>query len=389
MKVVKGTMALMISIVIMLSVPFNSRAAANYSSNTQSVMKAVWVSYIDLSMNTWDKSFSAFKNKFDKIVNNSKTRGFNTLIVQVRPFNDALYKSKFFPVSHILTGKQGAKIDYDPLEYMVKKIHQSGMSIHAWINPYRVRLNNQPKYLSGNNPYKKNKSIGVKWKNDVYLNPALKRTTNLIVKGVKEIVKNYDVDGVQFDDYFYPTTSAKFDKTQYTKYKNSVKNPKSLSKWRFSKINNMVKRVYNSIKEINPRVQFGISPQGYYDNNKYLYADVKTWCEKKGYIDYICPQLYWGIENKGSVTFDRAMIPWTKLKLHNGLKFYVGLAGYKAGSKKADKGAWRSKSNVLAREYRKALNKYNANGVSVFRYENTVSKRAKGEINNLTKEFNK
>ncbi len=354
-----------------------------YKANVPREMKGVWVSYIDLALGDGDRSYSAFKKKFDRIASVSKSKGYNTLIVQVRPFCDSLYYSDYFPNSHIISGRQGVIPGYDPLEYMVKKAHSVGMSIQAWINPYRIKEGGNPKTLSGLNPYIENTDIGVKWNNGIYLNPGLKESTNLIVKGVTEIVHKYNVDGIQFDDYFYPTTSKKFDEKQYTKYKNITKNPKSLSVWRKNNVNTMVKSVYSAIKKINPSVQMGISPQGYYSNNSTLYADVKTWCEKAGYVDYICPQIYWSMTNPNP-NFDSAMKDWTKLKFHSGLKFYVGLAGYKAGSKTADCGTWSKKSTILRIEYQRAKNVYKAKGMIFYRYGNLVSRQSSREVANLT-----
>jgi uncharacterized lipoprotein YddW (UPF0748 family) len=351
-----------------------------YEPLNYDVMKGMWISYIDFNLT--DRTFAGFKKRFDSIVNNCKSNGYNTLIVQVRPFNDALYYSDYFPYSHIISGEQGKDPNYDALEYMVTCAHSKGLSIHAWINPYRVSINSMPSKLSADNPYSLNSALGVKWGSGIYLNPAKKATEDLIVKGIVELMKNYNIDGIQFDDYFYPTTSKFFDSTQYEEYKNSTASPLTLSAWRKNNINSMVKRVYSTVKSINENVQFGISPQGNYDNNASLYADVKAWCTKKGYVDYICPQIYWSLTNP-TLKYENAIIKWKQLKFHSDLKFYVGLSGYKAGSKTEDNGTWKNKTTILRQEYLIAMNNYFANGVMVFRYNYLNSAQSKKEFQNL------
>lgn len=361
--------------------------ADEYEPLNYEVMKGIWVSYIDLEVTGNDYSYATFKRKFNSIVSKSKSQGYNTLIVQVRPFNDALYYSEYFPYSHVISGKQG-KSDFDALDYMIQKAHAEKMSIHAWINPYRVRLRSSNFTLSSDNPYMQKPSMGVQWDGGIYLNPADRDARALIVKGVAELVAEYDIDGIQFDDYFYPTTSKYFDMNSYNAYKSSAKSPKSLSKWRNSNVNKMVKEVHTTVKNLNEGVLFGISPQGNYNNNAQLYADVKTWCTKEGYIDYICPQVYWSLTNP-TLTFDNAMKRWMNLDFHDELKLYVGLAGYKAGSASEDFGTWGRSNTIMKQEFQKAMNDYFADGIMVFRYGNMSSRQSKAEYSNLSKAMKK
>ena len=197
-------------------------------------LRGVWITYMDLALEDGKRSEKDFTEKFRKMAENSKNSGFNTLIVQVRPFNDALYKSELFPTSHIIAGVQGEELNYDPLKIMCDICNETDLSIHAWVNPYRVSLNETPDMLSDDNPYIKNEELGVETNNGIYLNPALIEVRDLIVKGVCEIIENYDVDGIQFDDYFYPTTDESFDKEQYEEYCNTHTEPMSLQEWRMN-----------------------------------------------------------------------------------------------------------------------------------------------------------
>lgn len=349
-------------------------------------MRGVWVSYIELDMqNETDKSEASFREKFKNIAINSKNAGFNTLIVQVRPFCDALYDSKFFPYSHILSGKQGVNPGYDALEVMCEVCSQLDLDIHAWVNPYRISTDSTPQALSETNPYVIDNEIGEETKNGIFLNPANKMARNLIIDGVTEIVRNYDIDGIQFDDYFYPTQDSDFDDTEYADYVETVgeMNCMSIDNWRLANVNTLICDTYRAIHKISNDVDFGISPQGNIDNNAQIYADVKTWCICKGFVDYICPQLYYSLDNP-ALTFEDSLIAWSELDINKSVKLYVGLAGYKANSD-ADEGTWLYSNNILADEYKIAVNNEKVSGIMLYSYSALKDENASTEIANLTK----
>ncbi len=336
--------------------------------NTQpSEMRGMWVSYISLDMSGSDRSFESFKNKVDKIIADAKDFGINTLIFQVRPFSDALYKSEVYPASHILSGVQGESVDYDALEYMCTACHKSGLQIHAWINPYRVSTNTTPETLAKSNPFYTD-GVGFETESGRYLNPAKKATREIIKKGVEEIVINYDVDGIQFDDYFYPEDCGNFDKADYEEYRKAFPNTTEslwLDEWRKNNINILLSDVYLAIKKINPDVQFGISPQGNIENNESIYADIYSWCESAGYADYICPQMYYSIENP-ALSFEKSIKDWSEIDRHKNLRVYVGLGAYKAGSS-ADSGTWKNNSSELKNQL-ELLREYGYDGYMIYDY---------------------
>lgn len=349
-------------------------------------MRGVWVSYIELDMqNETDKSEASFREKFKNIAINSKNAGFNTLIVQVRPFCDALYDSKFFPYSHILSGKQGVNPGYDALEVMCEVCSQLDLDIHAWVNPYRISTDSTPQALSETNPYVIDNEIGEETENGIFLNPANKMARNLIIDGVTEIVRNYDIDGIQFDDYFYPTQDSDFDDTEYSEYVETVgeMNCMSIDNWRLANVNTLICDTYRAIHKISDDVEFGISPQGNIDNNAQIYADVKTWCICKGFVDYICPQLYYSLDNP-ALTFEDSLTAWSELDINKSVKLYVGLAGYKANSD-ADEGTWLYSNNILADEYKTAVNNEKVSGIMLYSYSTLKDENASTEIANLTK----
>lgn len=367
----------------------SSKATADTPESDEE-MRGVWVSYMELSMeNESSKTQKAFEDKFTEIAQKCCESGFNTIIVQVRPFCDALYKSSYFPWSHILTGTQGENPQYDALQIMCDICKENNLKIHAWINPYRVSSNETPKKLSDNNPYIKNSEIGIKTDNGIFLDPSNETAQQLVCDGVKEIAENYDVDGIQFDDYFYPTEDESFDKKQYEAYieKYGKKNSMNLDNWRMQNVNTLICKVYRTIKSVDSSVEFGISPQGNIGNNDGLYADVKSWCTCKGFADYICPQIYFSLENP-ALTFEDCLDSWTSLDFDENVKLYVGLGGYKAGNGEYDEKTWLLSDSILADEYDILRNNKSVRGFMLYSYNCLEDDTAKKEINNLINALN-
>lgn len=297
-------------------------------------VRSAWITYFELEkMTTGSNTEKDFEKAVKTAFKGLASKGFNTVTVQVRPCADAFYKSDYFPVSKYCFGVQGCELKYDPLAIMTSLAHDCGLRIEAWINPYRVSQSREIDELSDNN-------IAKEWYNDeskkrnvyiddkIYFNPASQEVKDLIINGVKEIVENYAVDAIHFDDYFYPTTKEEIDKADYDEYV-SGGGDMSLSDWRRENVSDMVKSVYSAIKEINSSVEFGISPQSKIsaDYNS-LYADVERWVTEEGFVDYICPQIYFGFYNEVQ-PFTRTVKEWADMV--KSCKLYVGLALYKAG----------------------------------------------------------
>ena len=362
-------------------------ATADTAENKE--MRGVWVSYIELSMeNETNKSENSFRKKFTDITKKCKNNGFNTLIVQVRPFSDALYKSDYYPASHILSGEQGKYPDYDALKIMSEICRANNMKIHAWVNPYRISSNNTPSQFSSNNPYKTNAEICKTTENGIFLDPSSYQTLELIINGIKEIAENYDIDGIQFDDYFYPTTDSAFDENEYNKYVESVgiENSMTLENWRKANVNMLICDTYKAIHNINKNIEFGISPQGNLNNNESLYAEVKAWCSCKGFIDYICPQIYFSLENP-ALSFKNCLESWSNLEYADGVKLYIGLAGYKAGTNEDD-GTWVNNNDILSQEYNIITENEKAEGIMLYSYQSLINDESSDEIANLKKALN-
>lgn len=335
--------------------------------------KAMWISYLEFE-NIDFSSEQSFVNDITKIFNNCKEMGLNTVIVQVRPFGDALYNSKIFPTSHIITGKQGDELKYDPLEKMVSIAHSNGLRIEAWVNPYRVKLSsNKPSNLADNNPAN-DESLVFEVNGGVYYNPALSKVQDLVVSGVEEIVKNYDVDGIHLDDYFYPTTDLSIDKPYYEMVNSNI----SQEDWRRENVNTLVKKIYSAIKKIDSTVTFGISPQGNNDNNYNMqYSDVNLWLKESGYVDYIMPQLYWGFNyltssGRTDYQFENLSKQWEAYPRADSVKLYIGLGAYRIGAGDGgsnDQSEWESGEN-LAKQVQMLNSIDGISGFALYRYDN-------------------
>lgn len=359
-------------------------------------IRAVWVPFMSLDMKDTDHSEQAFREKFDNIIAQAKECGLNTLVVHVRSHGDAMYPSEYYPWSHLLTGTQGQDPGYDPLQYMVEATHNAGMQFHAWINPLRIQVNGSPSVLSANNPYMvwrndedpSNDQWVLDYNEDKYYNPAIPKVRQQIIDGVKEIVSKYAVDAIHFDDYFYPTTDAAYDQASYNDYVAQFGEggkPLSLADWRTTNINTLISGVYSAIKAVNPQVQFGISPQGNISNDIGMGADVYSWGSTKGYVDYLCPQLYVNFEHP-LLPFNKLADDWRALVTNSEIKLYFGLGVYKVGSD-ADDGTWNSDGEILKKQVEYGRDK-GCDGFMLYSWDYLKAPQTEKEIANVIKILN-
>lgn len=371
----------------------NSYTALNYKKQ-----KGIWFSYLEYSSLLMNKTASEFRTNIGKCFDNVKSLDFNTVYVQARAFGDAYYDSELFPTGDRLNGTIGAKAAFDPLEIMIEEAHSRGLSVHAWINPMRLMTDSQIKSLSDSytvkkwyNDSSKNGTYIVKCNDRWYLNPAYDEVKQLISGGITEIAANYDIDGIQIDDYFYPTTDSSFDSAAYK----ASGTDKSLAKWRTDSVNSMVKAMCRAVHSANPTAVFGISPQGSVDNNvNDLYADVKAWCKSAEYCDYILPQIYYGFENP-ALPYGDTIALWSEMTSSGNVNLVIGLAGYKIGIVDnyagSGKNEWINNSDMLARQIALAEKLGNYGGVAIFRYgslfdpDPSAAKQVSKELENIKK----
>ena len=364
------------------AVPSASPASQTGEAEEETLV-GVWVPYF--SLDTAEHTQEAFEENYRQIAQTAQEKGINALFVHVRPFSDALYPSAYYPWSHILTGVQGQDPGYDPLQFMIDTAHQLGMEFHAWINPLRVKTAETPAALADNNPYvtlgEEYPQYFMEWEGGVYFNPAYPYVRTLIAQGAAEIVENYPVDGIHFDDYFYPAEDPALDSAAYESYTQGVEEPLALAEWREANINAMVSQVYESIKAVKEDVVFGISPQGNIQNDQAMGADVETWAAVPGYVDYLAPQLYYSFANE-ALPYQQALEQWTALPQHPELSLYVGLALYKAGSD-ADEGTWLGRDNILALQAEEAL-QAGCRGVILYSSDYLQAEQTAAELENAT-----
>ena len=262
----------------------------------------------------------------------------------------------------------GDSCDYDPLEYMIEKSHQAGLEFHAWINPYRISAVSTD--IPSNSPcadWIGDTSKIVEVDGGLFMNPGSREVRSLIIDGVQELAQNYNIDGVHMDDYFYAFSNSDFDSTGYNEYVKSLKGkkPLTLEKWRCANVNVLVSGLHATVKQIDPDMLFGISPQANTENDISMGADVYTWCSQKGYVDYIAPQVYFSSENP-ICPYESCVDKWHSMITSPNVDYYVGLALYKIGTDE-DNGAWQN-PDIFSYQRDYALS-HGANGYILYSYD--------------------
>lgn len=293
-------------------------------------------------------SKSELEDELEEIVKNAYNLGINSIFFQVRPACDALYNSELFPASRYVSSVEGETVDgFDSLRYLLDYAKKYNIDVHAWINPYRVTMNEKElesladtSFASLHPEYTVSYADG-----KTYLNPGIPEVRKFVVDGVREIVERYpDISGIHFDDYFYPypVGDAEFDdEEQFLLYSDG----KSLDDWRRENVNLLVKETYDAVKEINPECDFGVSVFGIWANKgsdtpiegsetKGLEAYFSTYCDalswaNDGYVDYIAPQIYWSFDTTVA-PFDDLARWWNANLDGTGVDLYIGHAAYKS-----------------------------------------------------------
>lgn len=337
--------------------------------------RAVWVSYLEFAEMDFS-SESAFRADAAALMDNCLSLGLNTVIAQVRPFGDALYRSSLFPWSHLCTGVQGQDPGFDPLDVLLTEAHARGLSLEAWVNPYRLRSSaSMPPVLAESSLLNTHPEWICTVNEGAYLNPAIPEAADYVVQGVAELVQNYAVDGIHFDDYFYPTTDPSIDAAQF-----AASGETDLTAWRRANVTRLVKAAHDAVKAADPTLRFGVSPQGNPDNDRNeQYTDLSVWLTASGadaVVDYLCPQIYWGYGytlSSGSTrfAFENITAEWLALPRAESTALYFGLGAYRVGvgdgGANADSVSQWCTGSALARQVAD-LRSAGAGGWALYRY---------------------
>ena len=363
-----------------------SQPAATPQAEPAEEIRAMWISYKEWE--TMDfSSEAAFTEQAAQLMANSAELGMNRVLVQVRPFADAIYPSELFPWSDLCTGTQGQDPGYDPLAILVEQAHSAGLAIEAWVNPYRVRLNaSYPAgELAADNPAITHPEWAKEVNGGIYLDPANPDVQAYIADGVQEILDNYAVDGIHFDDYFYPTTEESFDEAEYAASGTDL----SLADWRRENVNSLVSLVYRTVKESSPTAVFGISPQGNPDNNyNGQYSDVGLWMSTPGYLDYVMPQIYWGFgytlkSGSDRFAFENIVAEWAAMPRADSVALCAGLGAYRigdgdGGSNENSTSQWQTGCNLASQV--EGLRGAGLDGYALYRYASLFGNAAWSDL---------
>lgn len=328
--------------------------------------RAVWISYLEWQQVDFS-SAETFSAQADAMLDNIRSLGATVVLAQVRPFGDALYPSDSFPFSHLCTGTQGQDPGFDPLALLVEAAHDRGLELEAWVNPYRLQAGGVPA-LCEDSPAVQHPDWVKDTDTGLYLDPANPDVRQYIADGVEELCRNYAIDGIHFDDYFYPTTSATFDAAEYAAANTEL----SREEWRRQNVNGLVSLCHSVTQDYG--VRFGVAPladvQLCYSGQ---YSDAALWLAQGGYVDYLMPQLYWGLdyEQNGDTANSLASLAaqWAALPRADGVELYIGLGAYRIGAgdgSTADTGEWQT-GHALADQL-DALEELGIRGVGLYRY---------------------
>ncbi|WP_302412457.1 glycoside hydrolase family 10 protein [uncultured Gemmiger sp.] len=326
--------------------------------------RAVWVSYLE-----WQQvDFSTpetFSGDIAVILDNIRNLGATVVLAQVRPFGDALYPSSYYPFSHLCTGQQGRDPGYDPLALLVQAAHDRGLALEAWVNPYRIQAGLTPA-LCGASPAKLHPDWVKYTDTGAYLDPANTAVRQYIADAVGELCANYDVDGIHFDDYFYPTTDPAFDAADYAASGTAL----TQDDWRRENVNALVELCHATARRYG--VRFGVAPVGDPEQNYALqYSDAARWL-RQGTVDYLMPQLYWGQEyvKDGDTSHSLARLAgaWAALPRAAGVRLYAGLGAYRIGAGDgSDAGSEWVSGHALADQLN-LLDRLGVQGAGLYRY---------------------
>ncbi|EMN5247306.1 MULTISPECIES: glycoside hydrolase family 10 protein [Enterobacter] len=370
------------------------------------VSRLDWPPVASVNGRSADQRIAMQKQALIAKLDNLKQLGINTVFFQVKPDSTALWSSKILPWSDMLTGNIGEYPGYDPLQFMLDEAHKRGMKVHAWFNPYRVSTNTKPSTIAALNrtAYQTPSSVYVQHPEWVrisgdrfVLDPGIPEVRDWITKVVTEVVANYPVDGVQFDDYFYAESpgSALNDAQSWRQYGQGFA---SKADWRRHNTQQLIVQVSRAIKQTKPNVEFGVSPAGVWRNRSFdpagsdtrgaaaydeSYADTRQWVQQ-GLLDYIAPQIYWPF-SRDAARYDVLTRWWADVVKPTHTRLYIGIAFYKVGEPSKKEPDWTVQGGVPELKKQLDLNDSlpNVNGTILFREDYLNQPQTQQAVNYL------
>jgi uncharacterized lipoprotein YddW (UPF0748 family) len=349
--VTKKMALMLLALVVLSSVDVYAR------DSEQQEFRGVWIATV-FNINWPVRGASAEDQKahFIRLLDEAVAMRMNAVVVQIRPTADAFYRSELNPWSEWLTGTQGQDPGYDPLAFMIEESHNRGLEFHAWFNPFRVSMSTNPREWAPNSVMTLHPDRVREYNGQLWLDPGIPSVRQMVIDSIMEVVENYDIDAVHFDDYFYPYpapgTSGFPDNWAYEQFGNGM----DRADWRRSNINEFIENLSIAIRESDRDVQFGVSPFGVWRSRRYdpegsigtargsfdtLYADTRLWV-REGWIDYVVPQLYWDF-NFAPAPYEGLLNFWIETVRENpDVNLYIGLAAYRVGTG----GAWDDVSEI-------------------------------------------
>lgn len=309
-------------------------------------LRAAWIATVENIDWPAKGAFDAEKQRADyiRILDELEAVGMNAIVMQIKPTADAFYPSEYAPWSKWLTGEQGKDPGYDPLAFMIEEARKRNMEFHAWFNPYRASMEPDINSLIPEHPLRQHEDWLLTYGGRLIMDPGIPETQQYIIDSIMEVVRNYDIDAVHFDDYFYPYPVAGVnfpDDASYSKYGNGM----NRDDWRRHNVDTLIENLSKAIKAEKPYVQFGISPFGIWKNQSSdpagsdtrgtesynaLYADTRKWVQEE-WIDYIAPQIYWYF-NYGPAAYEILIDWWSKQVEGKNVHLYIGQGAYRIGA---------------------------------------------------------
>ncbi|MFE7956310.1 glycoside hydrolase family 10 protein [Streptomyces sp. NPDC057413] len=345
--------------------------ARGHGRRAAAELRGVWLATVENRDWPSQPGLSAAEQRAELLghLDTAVRRRLNTVIFQVRPTADALWPSPYEPWSQYLTGTQGKDPGWDPLGTAVAEAHARGLQLHAWFNPYRVANHDDPSRLVATHPARRHPDWVVSYGGRLYYNPGLPEVRTFVEDAMLDAVRRYPLDGVHFDDYFYPYPVAGQTFDDDEAYDTYGGGHPSRAAWRRHNIDSLIREMGARTKALRPTTRFGVSPFGVWRNSSTdtrgsgtragvqsyddLYADTRTWV-REHWVDYLVPQLYWNI---GLEAADYAtLVPWwAQVAQGTPTRLYVGEALYKVGDP-AQPAAWQdpaelSRHLTLAKKY--------------------------------------